>query len=187
MNKKTALLVIDMQNDFIRQGAVLEVNGIRKRINKLREFIDKMREKDITIVYTKHVFDPITNQMEAKLCPIIKDEGLRADTEGVEICRALKPVKGDFVFTKRRFDAFIGTGLELTLRAKGIKNVIITGTMTNICCESTARSAMMKDFNVFFCSDLNFASDKALHDNTLKNISILFGKVVSSEEVFRLF
>lgn len=187
MNKKTALLVIDMQNDFVEEGAIIEVKGIRKRIAKFREFIGKMREKGIIVIYTKHIFDLVNNPIEAKLFHSLADGGLRDNTKGTEIYNALKPLAEDVVIRKRRYDAFIGTELELMLKAKGIENLIITGTMTNICCESTARTAMMKDFNVMFCSDLTFTSDPVIHDNTLKNISTHFGKVMTSEEIFRFF
>ena len=187
MNKKTALLVMDIQNDFVEEGAIIEVKGIRKNIAKFIEFINKMREKGITVIYTKHIFDLINNPIEAKLFPFLAKDGLRDNTRGSEIYEALKPLDKDIVVKKRRYDAFVGTDLELILKAKGIENVIITGTMTNACCESTARTAMMKDFNVLFCSDLTFTSDPEIQKNTLKNISTHFGKVMTSEEVFRFF
>jgi len=185
MNKKTALLVIDMQNDFIEEGAIIEVRGIRKNLTILRDFIEGCREKRITIIYTKHIFDPVNNPIEAKLFPELAKEGLRDCSRGTEVHAALKPLDDDVVIKKRRFDAFIGTKLELMLKSKGIENVIIAGTMTNVCCESTARTAMMKDFNVLFCSDLTFTSDPDAHNNTLKNISTHFGKVMKSEDILR--
>ena len=194
MNKKinktksnTALLVIDMQNDFIQEGAVLEVKGIRKGILKFKEFINKLREKGIIIIYTKHIFDLVNNPIEVKLYPFLAKKGLRDNTFGTDIFGELKPSAEDLIIKKRRYDSFIGTELESALRCRGIENLIITGTMTNVCCESTARTAMMKDFNVLFCSDLTFTSDSDIHKNTLKNILAHFGKVMSSEEISRLF
>jgi len=185
MNKETALLVIDMQNDFVEGGALIEVKGIGKNLSKFRAFIDKCRDKGILVVYTRHIFSPENNQIEAKLFPELRNEGLRDNHRGSEVHNTLRPSNEDTIIKKKRYDAFVGTDLELILRARGIKNLIITGTMTNVCCESTARGAMMKDFNVLFSSDLTFTSDSDLHRNTLRNIASHFGKVLSSEEIYR--
>lgn len=187
MKNKTALLVIDMQNDFVEQNALIEVADIRKSIPKFREFINKCREKGIMVIYTKHIFDMVNNPIEARLFPGLAEQGLRENTNGAEIHQKLRPAEEDIIIKKKRYDAFIGTELELILKAKGIENVIITGTMSNVCCESTARTAMMKDFNVFFTSDLTFTSDQMVHNNTLKNIASHFGKVLNSKDIFLFF
>jgi nicotinamidase-related amidase len=187
MNNKTALLVIDMQNDFVKKNAILEVKGIRNNIANFSEFINKMRDKGILIIYTIHIFDIKSNPIEAKLFPELCKDGLRDNTEGTEIFKDLKHLDKDIVIKKNRYDAFIGSELELILKKNGIENIIITGTMSNVCCESTARTAMMKDFNVLFCSDLTFTSNLSIHKNTLKNISTHFGKVMTSQEIFKLF
>jgi len=69
------------------------------------------------------------------------------------------------------------------LRKKKITHLLVTGTMTNICCETTARSAMMRDFRVIFCSDLTFCNDNKLHSATLRNIKSHFGKVMHSSKI----
>ncbi|MEE9322971.1 MAG: isochorismatase family protein, partial [Candidatus Aenigmarchaeota archaeon] len=82
-----------------------------------------------------------------------------------------------------KYDAFYNTNLNDVLKLKGIENVIIIGTITQVCCESTARSAMFRDYNVIFCSDLNFSFDKELHRGTLKVLKRGFGEVMSSDEI----
>jgi ureidoacrylate peracid hydrolase len=182
---KTALLVIDMQNDFILPKAIIEVEKIKENIIKHQKFIQACRKEKIEIIFTKHIFDIEKNPIEGKMFPVLKKRGLRDKTKGVEIHNSIKPSQKDIVIEKNRYDAFIGTKLEQILRNKGIDTVIITGTMTNICCESTARTAMMKDFNVLFCSDLTFTKDQEIHKNTLKNISTHFGTVMTSEEIYQ--
>ena len=181
----TALIIIDMQNDFIEAKSLLEVKGIRKQIPKLKKLINQCRKKGILIIYTRHLFSFEENPIEGKLFPQYKNGGLRDGTPGADIYTEIKPSKEDLVIDKHRYDAFIGTSLESILKKKGIKQLIITGTMTEVCSESTARTAMMKDFDVIFCSDLNFTSDQKTHQNTLRIFSKHFGKVLTSDEIIR--
>lgn len=180
---RTALLVLDMQNDFIEEGAALEVRGIRTGVPKLKRFIAACRAKGMSIVYTRHLFSPEENPIEAWLFPELKKTGLRVDDCGAEIVSALAPREGDIVIDKKRYDAFHGTKLGDLLRARGVSQVIITGTMTEVCCESTARGAMMRDFEVLFCSDLTFTRDARRHAATLDVIRTHFGLVKTSEEM----
>jgi ureidoacrylate peracid hydrolase len=180
---KTALLVIDMQNDFVKENSVLEIKEAKKFIHEFEDFIKNCRDKGMTIIYTRHIFDPKMNPIETKLFPKLLNYGLREYSKGSEIIEEIKPKKRDIVIKKRRYDSFFNTRLEKILIEKGISNIIITGLMTNICCESTARTAMMKDFNVLFCSDLTFTSNPELQKATLNNISSHFGMVVSSKNI----
>ena len=138
------------------------------------------------MIYTVHIFNPKNNPIEAKLFPELAKEGLRDNTSGTEVCDELKPAGNDVFIKKTRYDAFFGTKLDSILKNNKIENVIITGTMTNLCCESTARTAMMKDYNVLFCSDLTYAEDKDFHKSALRSIKTNFGKVMESREIARL-
>jgi len=181
--KNTALIIIDMQNDFVKENSILEVKEVKKHLQKFKDFIQNCKDKEMTIIYTRHIFDPKMNPIESKLFPELSKEGLRDKNEGSEIISELKPEKEDIVIKKHRYDAFFNTQLGRMLNERGIVNIIITGLMTNICCESTARTAMMKDFNVLFCSDLTFTSNNELQKATLKNIESHFGKVLTSKEI----
>lgn len=183
--EKTALLVIDMQNDFVKEGAVLEVKGIRKELPKLKSFIDFCRNKGILVIYTRHCFNQKNNPIEARMFPVLWKSGLREGTEDWEICDAIKPDKKDVLVNKTRYDAFFNTKLEKILRAKDIETVIITGTMTEICCESTARSAMFHDYQVIFCSDLTFTNSRETHKNTVEVIRANFGDAWTAQKILR--
>jgi len=186
MEGKTALFVIDMQNVFVKKDSPLEVKNIRNNLNEFKEFIEKLREKGILIIYTRHCFSIEGNPIEAKLFPKLKDE-MKKGTKEWSICDKLKPNEGDIVIDKTRYDSFFKTELDDILKKNNIKNIIITGTITNICCESTARSAMYRDYNVIFCSNLNHCSVKELHENTLKVIRNFFGEVKTSKEILDEF
>lgn len=179
---KPTLLVIDMQNDFTQSGAVLEVKGIRKQLKKLNSFIAWARTNKILVIYTRHTYSVKNNPIETKMFPHVKDK-MRKGSFGWQICAELKPAKGDIIIDKTRYDAFYKTNLDKILRKQRVDTVIITGTMTNVCCESTARSAMYRDYNVIFCSDLTFCSSAKVHKNTLGTIKSHFGKVMNSRQV----
>lgn len=180
---KAALLVIDMQNDFVRQGSPFEVDGIRENMDEYKRFIYACRKLGVTIIYTRHCYDPRRNPVEASLFPKLGEGGLRKGTEGWQICDALQPQADDIVIDKTRYDAFFGTDLRDILVSKNIDTVVITGTITNVCCESTARTAMCYDYDVIFCSDLNYCSREDSHNNTLLVFKRFFGKVMDSSEI----
>ncbi|MBN1385394.1 cysteine hydrolase [Candidatus Woesearchaeota archaeon] len=180
----TALLVVDLQNDFIEEDSVYGNISIRKNLKRIKSFIDACREKGFLIIYTRHCFSPKKNPIEARLYPELIGEVLKKGTHGWNIHESIY-TEDDIIIDKHRYDAFYGTDLESILKKKRIKNIIIIGTMTNVCCDSTARGAMYRDFNVFFCSDLNFTYDKRTHKMSLENINDHFGEVLSSKEILR--
>lgn len=182
----TALLVIDMQNDFVRKDGVLHVPGIDDRLSAYRMFIEECRKRGLPIIYTRHVFDAANNPIEAELFPVLLKEGLRPGTRGHAIIDELAPDPGDTVMEKTRYNAFFKTDLDAVLATKGITHVIITGTMTEICCHSTARGAMERNFRVLFPSDLNFSADPNVHMVTLGVIGMCIGTVATAEEVLNM-
>ena len=95
----------------------------------------------------------------------------------------VRPLSDEVIVTKHRYGAFENTDLDLVLRSNRIKSVIITGVATNVCCETTARQAFMKDYYVLFTSDCCATYSQAQHDATLFNIDQFFGQVVTSDEI----
>ncbi len=91
----------------------------------------------------------------------------------------LAPVQGDEVVDKRRYSAFAGTGLDQLLRHKGISDIVVTGVMTNLCCETTARQAFVRDFRVFFAADATATATEQMHLASLLNLAYGFARVES--------
>lgn len=182
---RSALLVIDMQNDFVREGAIMEVPEARRQIPQIKKLIACCRELNVPIIYTMHVLDPNLCPLEVKKLPLLQKTGMREGTEGVKIIDELAPFPTDHIIKKRRFSAFYNTELDIVLkniRGPGqIDTVIICGTLTNVCCESTARDAFFRDYKVIFGSDVNSALDEKSHKATLHNIEKIFGRVMDSE------
>ena len=181
---KKALLIIDMQNDFILKGAKLEVKNIRKSLPTLKKFISEARTRKIPVIYTRHIYNN-PSPGDRQLFGNIVDTTLQPNSKGAEIHSTIKPERTDKVIDKSRYDAFLGTSLKSFLKHLNVKEVIITGTMTDVCCACTAHSAMMHNFKVVFVSDLTFTGSTAAHKATLKNISSNFGRVLSSSKILK--
>lgn len=187
--ERTALLVIDMQNDFVKEGAVLEVPKIRNQIPKIRRLIETCRELGIPVIYTKQVYraDSKVKPLILEMFPLLGKKGLRDGTEGAEIYSEIEPKPGDIVVRKMGFSAFYNTELESILRningRRNVETVIICGTVTNICCESTARDAFERDYKVVFGSDITSAWTNEFQTLTLKNIEYAFGRVMTCDKI----
>jgi ureidoacrylate peracid hydrolase len=152
--ERTALIVFDMVNDFLMPGAPSE--SVRAReilVPRLKDLIAACRRKKMLIVYACQTVRPDGSDVG-----ILRDifPGVRssyAGTPGVEVYHELAPQDGDIVLTKRRFDAFHATELDMILRQRGINMVIVTGTSTSIGTQTTARGAVVRDYYVVFPSD----------------------------------
>lgn len=190
---RAALLVIDMQCDFVEAGAIMEVPMARARIPEMRRIVERCRADGVPVFFTRHVlsdrFD--ISPLETAYIPKLKSSGMREGTPGAELIPELAPRDGETVIAKHRYDAFYNTPLDTALRnvrgPGGVDTVIIVGTVTNICCESTARSAFMRDYKVAFVSDANGGLDEASHNATLEIIGKVFGRVMTTDELLAEF
>ncbi|MCK4818432.1 isochorismatase family protein, partial [bacterium] len=100
-----------------------------------------------------------------------------------ELIKALKPSDTDEIIDKNRYSAFHGTGLDESLKLRKIDELIITGVMTNCCCETTARDAFVRDYRVFFVSDATATVNDELHVASLKNLAFGFAYIVSTKQL----
>jgi ureidoacrylate peracid hydrolase len=154
--ERTALLVIDLQNDFVAKGAVLEVPAARALIPQIKKLLSFCRDKGVTVIYTTHVHRMDGSDMGPmkELYPPIADHKVLVDgTRGVEIYPEVAPQKDEIVVKKHRYSAFYNTDLDTILKGKGIDTVVICGTTTENCCHSAARDAMYRNYRVIFLSD----------------------------------
>jgi len=153
---KTVVIVVDMQNDFVAEGAKLRSAAAAAMVPKLASTLKFCREKGIRIIYTAHVHRPDGSDMGLydDLYPPIADHSTLVDgTSGVEIFSGLAPAPGEHIIKKHRYSAFFATDLDLILREWGITIFIIYAATTENCCHATARDAMFHDYKVVFLSD----------------------------------
>ena len=159
---KTVMIVVDMQNDFVAEGAKLRSAAAAAMVPKLASTLNFCREKGIRVIYTAHVHRRDGSDMglyDDLYSPIADRSTLVDGTSGVEIFPGLAPAPGEHVIKKHRYSAFFATDLDLILREWGITTVIISGTTTENCCHATARDAMFNNYKVVFLSDATGSFD----------------------------
>jgi len=160
--KTTAMIVVDMQNDFVASGAAMETPAARAVVPKLAEALKICRDAGIKIIYTAHVHRSDGSDMglfDDMHPPIANRDALVDGTPGVEIYPELAPATGEHVIKKHRYSGFFGTDLDIILREWGIDTVIVSGTTTENCCFATARDAMFRNYRVVFLSDATATYD----------------------------
>jgi nicotinamidase-related amidase len=193
--KKTALLVIDMQNDLIKAteepfNAVTKMVESKGVIGNTTKVITAARQSGMPIIFIGHVhrkdnadvFPTITDLMLQGLVPPLK-AAMVEGTPGAYFVDELKPLPGDHITWKRRSNAFYNSDLELMLRRRGIDTVIITGVVTNGCVANTVRGAQERDLHVIVLSDCCAAMMPEDDEYFNKNVFPRAGRVRTSDEM----
>jgi len=174
-SKHAALLVIDPQNYFHRI--------VRPILKNLLKVIQSCRRKDIPIIFTQHGHtDPPS---DVGVLGAWWGQVILRGTEDWKFLPEIKIEPQDTVLPKKRYSAFYETDLENLLRSKEIRDLIISGVMTNLCCETTARDAFMRDYKVFFLIDGTATGKDDHHLATLKNLGFGFAYLITCDELIR--
>ncbi|MGB6104173.1 MAG: cysteine hydrolase [Pusillimonas sp.] len=190
--RRTALLVIDLQNAFVASGQPGELVYAREIVDNVNRIAKALRHAGGKVAWIKHTNaeaagSPWPRFMEFSAAGWGKalTDALVPGSEGHEIYPGLQVEEQDDIVFKTRFSAFIqgSSDLHERLQAQGIDTLIVTGTITNVCCESTARDAMMLNYKVHFISDANAARTDAEHNGTLANMLLWFADVRSTDLV----
>jgi ureidoacrylate peracid hydrolase len=187
-SKKACLLVIDMQNEFLAEDGSIFFHYASEIVPNVKRLVSACRSASIPVVFTGHVHeDPaVDGGMTAEWWPQIKEgRCLIKGSRGAQIYSGLKARKGEKVIWKHRYSAFYNTDLEITLRGMGVTDLIITGVLTNVCCESTARDAFFRDFRVFFLADATATSEPEFQVATLKNLAYAFAYVTTTDHLLK--
>jgi nicotinamidase-related amidase len=189
------LLVVDMQNDFVREGAPQEVPDARAIIPTVRNLIDVFRAAERPIFYTRFLAGPQRTLMwvwspecgeEQRSCwpgHFRRYRDRDEELEGPAIVDELTPEPGDVVIDKYGYGGFHNTRLEDALRARYVTQVVTCGTVTQICVEETVREGFHRNLEMVVVRDAVASFDSALHAGTLRNLAMKFGVVKSSDEV----
>ena len=173
--QRSALLVIDLQHYFHAMCGPI--------VGNVLSLIDACRDAQTAIVYTRHGHrDP---QKDGGMLGKWWGDLILYGSPPWELNDELNPSSSELVLDKNRYSAFHDTDLDGWLRQRGVEDVIISGVMTNCCCETTAREAFVRDYRVFFVADATATINEELHLASLKNLAYGFSYVVETEELIR--
>lgn len=196
--KTTALINIDLQNLFVEGYSISSPNGpfVVDQANRLGE---ACRKAGIMVIHTAQenrpnnanrgiASDVVLSYMASHQMP---HGGVASGSHAVALSSRLKVDPKDTILVKPRYGAFTGTDLDLILRARGIDTVIIGGIATNICCDTTAREACMRDYKVFFLSDgtgnrgLGELTAEQVKAAVLASMEFAFGQVITVDGMIK--
>lgn len=192
----TAVLVIDMQRTFLDPGAPSEVPVAREIVPNINRITRAARAAGATVGFSIATFPEIpgggwNSFFDHMVSREISDAilaGLAPGAPGRALWPEIETAAGDIHFDKCRYSAFArgASDIEASLESRGIDTVIVVGTMTNLCCDSTARDAMQLGYKVIMVSDANAARTDAEHQAALLTFKASFGDVRTTDEVVDL-
>jgi len=192
----TALLVVDVQNDFCAKGGYVDavmgrdVSSSIPVAEAIAALVETARRAGVLIVWVKAIYDP-----KYQSAPMLT----KRDEMGLDhaVCCAedswgadwfmLRPGEGEPELKKHRYSAFVGTPLEALLRRHGIRSLVVSGVATNICIDSTLRDGFLRDYYIAVPKDCVGSANQELHEATLKNVVFLFGDLTSGAEISALW
>ena len=190
---KTAVVLIEYQNEFTTEGGVLHgavapVMDKTGMLDKTVALVDAARRAGVTIMHAPITFAPGYGELSRHPYGILKGvvdgNAFVKGTWGAAIVDALTPAAGDIVIEgKRGLDTFASTNLDFILRSKGIETVILGGFLTNCCVESTMRSAYENGYRVITLTDCTAATSPEEHDNAIAYDYPMFSLPVESAQV----
>jgi len=189
--KRTALVVIDMQSTFCEPGSPAEVESSRSIVPPINDLTQQLRVLNVPVFWVLHANTHLGDRSDWKMFfdYVVTDDIRMKTMESLmpgrqTVWKELHTSPEDVVIVKNRYSALISgsSTLEPMLRNYGIDTILIAGTKTNICCESTGRDAMMLDFKVVMVSDCCAALSDEEHQATLETFIQQFGDVMTSGE-----
>jgi ureidoacrylate peracid hydrolase len=192
-----ALILVDVLNDFCAEGGAMHREGcdlsmVRDMMPRLEGLLAAARTVGTRCVWVRCAYNTTPNHYLSEVWLEHCQRRRAGAYIKFPVCEPaqwngdffqIRPRPDEVVVTKHRYGAFEGTDLDLILRSQGIRSVIMTGVATNVCVETTARQAFMKDYYVVFAGDCSATYSQALHDSTLANIDRFFGEVVTAGQI----
>jgi len=179
--QSSALLIIDMQRYFLESKAPAFLDPPDELIPNVIKLVGAFREAKRPIIFTRHAHKKggSTGQMGNWWGDELPYEGDKFS----ELVKGLPVEEADIILTKTKYSAFEETELDIALKREGIDTVVICGVMTNLCVETTARHAFMKDFNVIIIDDACATKSEDYHRASILNLSYGFAHIEKTKEI----
>jgi len=191
----TALLVVDVQNDFCAKGGYIDqtvradVSGAEGVANAIIPVVESARASGVPVIWIRATYD--WKNLHGPMLVKYREAGFNA------VCCAegswgadwyiVRPAPGEEIVTKHRYSAFVGTNLDDLLRARRIRSLVVTGVATNVCVDSTLRDGFLRGYYIVVPKEAVGCPSKELHEATLKNVQFLLGDVVSNTQLIELW
>ena len=193
---RTALLVVDMQRAFVEPGQAMEVPPAREVVPRIQELVGIFREKRLPVVFTEFTYSPAAPLLVGELHPEHRPAAPGAPTgfgrpsssclEGEDNARViseLAPRADELVVRKHYYDGFNGTVLDGALRARGVRTLVVTGTMTDICVLGTVIGGFNREYRLIVVEDAVATLWPEIQRATLDIIGRAYARVRSAKEV----
>ena len=186
--RRTALVVIDMQNDFLsREGwysrSGVDIEHMCNAIKPTQALIEAARQQEVPVIWTQHGFRDATDAgVFATLRDFLKEGGLRKDTWGYELHAEMDARPDDWYVEKSRLSGFFATNLDIILRGLKAETVLICGVLTNQCVKATAVDASFRDYKPIVVKEATGTTLPHLHEPALEMISVGIGETRSLDQ-----
>ncbi len=181
--EKSALLVIDMQKFFLNPKSPTFTCGGLAILPNVKLLIEAFRKANRPVIYTCHVHHP--DSIDAGIMGWWWEGMCVEGSPESEVHDDIAPLSHEKVIFKHRYSSFYNTDLETILRCQKIEDLVISGIMTNMCCESTARDAYYRDYRIFFLADGTGSINEEMHSASLLNLAFGFAFITITESILQ--
>lgn len=182
--EQCALIVVDLQEDFVNPKNPMCVPEAYRQIPRVKRTIEACRRLGVPVIYSAHNIASDCCADFYEFWDPIAAGAIKEGTAGADIYHEIYPRPDERVIrVKHAYDSFAGTDLDYVLRDRDVKTVIICGTLTNFCCESTARTAYFLNYHVVFGSDINASDNAFAHEATIRTMRRGFARVLDHEAI----
>jgi ureidoacrylate peracid hydrolase len=185
---RTAVIVIDPQNDFLHEGGWyaqqgIDISHMRRIVGPTNELVAEARRRGVPVVWTRHGYaDAAEAGPFLELRPFLEEGGLRRDTWGWELYEELDVQPEDPIVAKNRLSAFFNTNLEDVLRGLDVETVLIAGVLTNQCVAATSKDASFRDLKPIVVEECTGTTLPHLHEPAIEMMKVGWADVRSVEE-----
>jgi nicotinamidase-related amidase len=181
---KPALLIIDMQNDFVRDGAPLKVGDAGMIIGKIRVVLDLFRRRRLPVFHVLRVHRRDGSDVEVFRKELFRQVPFAVEgSKGAAVISELEPVRGEYIIRKTRMSAFLHTDLDLVLRTTGTDTLFITGIQTPNCIRTTVFDACALNYQVYLVEDAVAARNQTVHRANCMDIEAIGVSLVRSDDI----
>ena len=195
-SKNKALVIIDMQNEFIHPDGFLAKNGpqmgfkqelLAATVPSVKRLLTHARQINIPVI---HIYTAWNSDHSDRAMPMLIPEAMNVKiliegTWGAEIIQELTPIAGEHKILKKSYGAFFQTSLDRLIRNLQVKNLIICGILTNLCVETTIREGVSLGYDITLASDATATVDEQWYSVSLQTVKLFFGSVATTEELIK--